>query len=314
MGDPAQLPPIGDNEKPISPVFDIADRWDLTKVVRYDGAIYRYVTDIRENITAKKLPFPKFERGVFDKFASDEWMKNVIDRYQKAHQSDDQDPNGIRALAWTNKRVQEVNSTVRAAIYGADTPYTHNERLVAKDLIELQHPDGDWRSGYVWATGSNIVLMHSCDECVIKHFRQGVKRVFNTDFEGWYLDVLTDLGDRATIFIVDESEKTKVLAVCGGAKKAILDTHLEYRDRAEKWRLWYQGLNELGLKSSGNIFMRKLQYAFALTIHQSQGSTFKCVFADTANVFGCQDPELRNKLLYVQGSRASQELYLLNNF
>ena len=316
MGDPAQLPPIENDEtKPsISPVFDIADRWDLTKVVRYDGAIFRYVTDIRENIGAKRLPFHKFERGVFDKFGSDEWMKNVIDRYQKAHQSDDQDPNGIRALAWTNKRVQEVNSTVRAAIYGADTPYTHNERLVAKDLIELQHPDGDWRSGYVWATGSNIVLMHSCDECVIKHFRQGVKRVFNTDFEGWYLDVLTDLGDRATIFIVDESEKTKVLAVCGGAKKAILDTHLEYRDRAEKWRVWYQGLNELGLKSSGNSFMRKLQYAFALTIHQSQGSTFKCVFADTANVFGCQDPELRNKLLYVQGSRASQELYLLNNF
>jgi hypothetical protein len=134
------------------------------------------------------------------------------------------------------------------------------------------------------------------------------------EFEGWYLDVLTDLGDRATIFIVDESEKTKVMAVCGGAKKAILDTHLEHRDRAEQWAKWYKGLNELGLKSSGNSFMRKLQYAFALTIHQSQGSTFKTVFADASNVFGCQDTELRNKLLYVQGSRASQELYLLNNF
>ncbi len=316
MGDPAQLPPIENDEtKPtISPVFDIPNRFDLTKVVRYDGAIFRYVTAIRENITAKKLPFHKYEVGTFDKFGSDEWIKNVIQRYKKAHQSDDQDPNGIRALAWTNKRVQDINLTVRTAIYGSDTPYTHNERLVAKDLIELQHPDGDWRSGYVWATGSNTVLMHSCDECVIKHFRQGVKNVFNTDFEGWYLDVLTDLGDRATIFIVDESEKTKVMAVCGDAKKAILDTHLEHRDRAEQWAKWYRGLNELGLKSSGNSFMRKLQYAFALTIHQSQGSTFKTVFADTANVFGCQDPELRNKLLYVQGSRASQELYLLNNF
>jgi DNA replication protein DnaC len=314
MGDPAQLPPIGDDEKPISPVFDIPDRFVLTKVVRYDGAIYKYVTDIRENIAAKRLPFHKYELGTFDKFASDEWMKNVIERYKKAHQSDEQDPNGIRALAWTNKRVQDINSTVRAAIYGSDTPYTHNERLVAKDLIELQHPDGDWRSGYTWATGSNTVLMHSCDECVIKHFRQGIKKVFDADFEGWYLDVLTDLGDRATIFIVDESEKTKVMAVCGGAKKAILDTHLEHRDRAEQWAKWYKGLNELGLKSSGNSFMRKLQYAFALTIHQSQGSTFKTVFADASNVFGCQDTELRNKLLYVQGSRASHELYLLNNF
>jgi exodeoxyribonuclease-5 len=316
MGDPAQLPPIGDDEQSISVVFKIFTRWDLTKVVRYDGAIYRHVTDIRENITQKRLPFHKYERGIFEKFSSDEWMQNLISRYKKSLQDDKQDPNGIRALAWTNKRVQDINATVRAAIYGnySIVPYLHNERLVAKDLIELQHPDGDWRSGYVWATGSNTVLMHSCDECVIKHFRQGVKLVFDVEFDGWHLDVLTDLGDRATIFIVDESEKQKVLAVCGSAKKQILDTHLEHRDRAEKWRLWYQGLNELGLKSVGNSFMRKLQYAFALTIHQSQGSTFKTVFADTANVFGCQDVELRNKLLYVQGSRASQELYLLNNF
>jgi len=313
MGDPCQLPDVETGLE--SPIFtQIKDRWDLTKVVRYDGAIYKYVTDIRENITQKRLPFHKYELGTFDKLGSDLWMKNLIQRFKKDLKDDARDPNGIRALAWTNKRVQEINSAVRSTLYWSDVPYSHNERLVAKDLIELQHPDGDWRSGYVWATGSNTVLMHSCDECVIKHFRQGVKNVFNTDFEGWYLDVLTDLGDRATIFIVDESEKTKVMTVCGGAKKLILDTHLEHCDRAEKWRLWYQGLNELGLKSSGNSFMRKLQYAFALTIHQSQGSTFKTVFADTANVFGCQDTELRNKLLYVQGSRASQELYLLNNF
>lgn len=314
MGDPAQLPPIGDDEQSVSVVFDIADHWNLTKVVRYDGAIFKYVTDIRENITQKRLPFHKYELGTFDKFASDEWMKNLIQRFKKDLKDDNRDPNGIRALAWTNKRVQEINSTVRAALYNSDSPYIHNERLVAKDLIELQHPDGDWKSGYTWATGSNTVLMHSCDECVIKHFRQGSKLVFDTSFEGWYLDVLTDLGDRATIFIVDESEKAKVMAVCGGKKKAILDTHLEHRERAEMWAKWYQGLNELGLKSSGNSFMRKLQYAFALTIHQSQGSTFGCVFADASNVFGCQDVELRNKLLYVQGSRASQELYLLNNF
>jgi hypothetical protein len=314
MGDPAQLPPIGDDEQSVSPVFSIPDRWDLTTVVRYDGAIFRYVTDIRENISAKKLPFPKFELGAFDKFAANEWMTNLIERYKKALENDDQDPNGIRALAWTNKRVQEINTTVRTALYGSDSPYRRNERLVAKDLIELQHPDGDFRSGYTWATGSNTVLMHSCDECVIEDYRAGIKRVFDTDFNGWYLDILTDLGDRATIFTVDESEKTKVMAVCGGAKKNILDTHLEHRERSEMWRLWYKGLNELGLKSSGNSFMRKLQYAFALTIHQSQGSTFKCVFADASNVFGCQDVEIRNKLLYVQGSRASQELYLLNNF
>lgn len=317
MGDPAQLPPIenDENKQSISPVFDIVTRWDLTKVVRYDGAIFRYVTDIRENIPAKKLPFPKFERGVFDKFASDEWLKNLIQRYKKMLNSDEHDSNALRSLAWTNNRVQAVNVAVRTALYGSNAaPYIAGERLVAKDLIQVQHPDGDRRSGVKWNTGSNDILMHSCDECVIDSVRRGSKTVFETAFDGWFLDITTDLNDEATIFVVDESEKAKVMAVCGGKKKNILDTHLEYRERSEMWRLWYQGLNELGLKSSGNSFMRKLQYAFCLTIHQSQGSTFKCVFADTNNVFGCPNDELRNKLLYVQGSRASQELYLLNNF
>lgn len=315
MGDPAQLPPIGDDEQPISPVFSISTRWELTKVVRYDGAIYRHVTDIRENITAKNLPFAKYERGVFEKFGADKWMENVIERYKKMLSDESHDPNAIRALAWTNKRVQDINVTVRNALYGdRSLPYRRNERLVAKDLIELQHPDGDWQSGAKWNTGSNTVLMHSCDECVINDLRQGSKMVFDTSFDGWFLDITTDLGDEAMIFVVDESEKDKVMTVCGAKKKAILETHLEHRDRAKLWAIWYKGLNELGLKSSGNSFMRKLQYAFALTIHQSQGSTFKTVFADTSNVFGCQDVELRNKLLYVQGSRASQELYLLNNF
>ena len=315
MGDPCQLPPIGDDEQPVSPVFKIESRYDLTKVVRYDGAIYKYVTDIRENISQKKLPFHKYELGAFDKFAADEWLKILIERYRKMLQSESHDANGIRALAWTNKRVQVINGTVRSALYGSDAaPYLQGERLVAKDLIQLQHPDGDWKSGVKWNTGSNDVLMHSCDECIIEQATSGSKMVFETSFEGWYLDIITDLNDEATIFVVDEGEKVKVMAICGAKKKTILDTHLEQRDRADMWRLWYQGLNELGLKASGNSFMRKLQYAFALTIHQSQGSTFKTVFADASNVFGCQDVELRNKLLYVQGSRASQELYLLNNF
>lgn len=312
MGDPCQLPPIDEVE---SSVFSaIADSWELTKVVRYDGAIFKYVTDIRENIDAKSLPFKKFERGVFEKYDRDKWMIALINRYQKMLQSDDQNSNSLRALAWTNRRVQDINIAVRNALYGADAlPYIIGERLVAKDLIEVPvdgYVYGDWQNNAKWATGSSTTLMHSCDECVITNVTRGTKKVFGVDFNGYFLVVTTDLGDDATIFTVNESEKDKVTQVCNGQKKAILDTHIEYGSRSQMWAIYYKGLNELNLKSVGNGYMRKLQYAFALTIHQSQGSTFGCVFADTFNVFGCQDVKLRNQLLYVQGSRASQELYI----
>jgi hypothetical protein len=314
LGDPCQLPDVETGLG--SPVFEtIKTKWELTKVVRYDGAIFRRVTDIRENITAKKLPFAKYEKGVFDKFAGDYWLENLIERYKKALKIEQQDPNAIRALAWSNARVQAVNYSVRNAIYGDHAlPYIVGERLVAKDMIELQHPDGDWRSGAAWKTGSNTVLMYSCDECVIVSAKRGSKMVFGATFEGWFLDVLTDMGDEATIFTPDEKEKSRIIEVCGAKKKVILDMHFEDRKRPQMWAIFYKGLNELGLKMSGDGFMRKLQYAFCMTVHQSQGSTFKTAFVDVSNICGCQDITLRNKLWYVADSRASQELYELNNF
>lgn len=314
MGDPCQLPDVETGLG--SPVFDtIKTKWELTKVVRYDGAIYRRVTDIRENITQKKLPFAKYEKGVFDKFSSDYWLENLIERYKKAALNNDSDPNAIRALAWSNVRVQSINYAVRTAFYGDHAlPYIAGERLVAKDMIEVQHPDGDWRSGAAWATGSNTVLMYSCDECLIQSVIRGSKMVFGASFEGWFLDILTDMGDEATIFTPDEKEKSRIIEVCSAKKKAILDMHFEDRKRPQSWAIFYKGLNELGLKMSGNGFMRKLQYAFCMTIHQSQGSTFKTAFVDVQNICGCQDITLRNKLWYVADGRASQELYELNNF
>jgi exodeoxyribonuclease-5 len=275
----------------------------------------RRVTDIRENITQKKLPFAKYEKGVFDRFSSDYWLENLIERYKKAHRLEGQDPNSIRALAWSNARVQSVNYAVRTAIYGDHAlPYIAGERLVAKDMIEIQHPDGDWRSGAAWKTGSNTVLMYSCDECVIQSVERGSKMIFGTTFEGWFLDVLTDIGDEATIFTPDEKEKSRIIQACGAKKKTILDMHFEDRKRPQAWAIFYKGLNELGLKMSGDGFMRKLQYAFCMTVHQSQGSTFKTTFVDVSNICGCQDITLRNKLWYTADSRASQELYELNNF
>ena len=314
MGDPCQLPDVETGLD--SPVFDtIKTKWELTKVARYDGAILSRVTAIRENITQKKLPFAKYEKGVFDKFAADYWLENLIERYKKAALSDEHDPNAIRALAWSNVRVQSVNYAVRTAIYGDHAlPYITGERLVAKDMIEIQHPDGDWRSGAAWKTGSNTVLMYSCDECVIESVKRGSKMVFGATFEGWFLDVFTDMGDEATIFTPDEKEKARIIEVCGAKKKTILDMHFEDRLRPQSWAIFYKGLNELGLKMSGDGFMRKLQYAFCMTVHQSQGSTFKTAFVDVSNICGCQDIILRNKLWYVADSRASQELYELNNF
>lgn len=335
MGDPCQLPPIdkkanqdADNELPISPTFEISPQWHLTEVVRYDGAIFKYVTDIRENIDAPKLPLRKYKRRELEAMPSDEWETELCDRFKEVI-ADDSHPDKLRVLAWTNNRVQALNNLIRAEIYGANAkPYIKGERLIAKEIVkadfeiaQMMHDDIhdlDWKERR-WETGNSYTLMNSCAECTVESATQSSVTFFDGSvWNVWELVVETDLGDLATVSILDISEKEHCSKYFGGWKKQILEipniTPENRKTRKAEWAKFYQHLDLLCLKPQGNGFIRKLQYAFALTIHQSQGSTFETVFADVSNVYGCKDIKLRNQLLYVQGSRASKELILLSKF
>ena len=336
MGDPCQLPPIdkkanqdaNDAELPISPTFEISPQWNLTDVVRYDGAIFGYVTDIRENIDAIKLPLRKYKRRELEAMPSDEWETELCDRFRDAIK-DNAHPDRLRVLAWTNNRVQALNNLIRAEIYGANAkPYISGERLIAKEIIKADfeiaqkmHEDThdlDWKQKR-WETGNSYTLMNSCAECTVESASQSSVTFFDKSvWNVWELVIETDLGDLASVNILDISEKEHCSKYFGEWKKQILsipnDTSENRKTRKAEWAKFYQHLDLLCLKPQGNGFIRKLQYAFALTIHQSQGSIFETVFADVSNVYGCKDIKLRNQLLYVQGSRASKELILLSKY
>jgi|GEM_PF-2230435 len=363
MGDPCQLPPITSKKKgakkdlagftpalplaylpsapieeepkdnTISPCFSLDKQWHLTEVVRYDGAIFKYVTDIRENINHKQLPFKQFKRNEFESLNSDEWHQQLITRFKAIIDNGDyqKDSNLLRALAYTNRRVQEINDFIRDEIYGKNiAPYIVGERLIAKEMIQgnwqeiKQKMDDDFNinryswSEQKWNTGSKYTILNSCGECTITDVESQFITVQGSKFATWRLEIETDLGDRAVVNILDLSEKDKSIQLFGGWRKLILtmpnNTPSERDDRKTEWKKFYRALDALCVMPSGNTFMRKLQYAFALTIHQSQGSTFETVFADTSNVYGCPEVKLRNQLLYVMGSRASKKLFLHDKF
>jgi hypothetical protein len=118
----------------------------------------------------------------------------------------------------------------------------------------------------------------------------------------------------AIVNIADDSEKEHIKEYFGKWKKNIIalpnQTDAQRKIRKVEWARFYQQMHWIGVTAKGNSFMRQLQYAFALTVHQSQGSTFNRVFSDESNIFGCQDVTVRNQLLYVASSRASDGLFL----
>ncbi|PSN11925.1 DNA helicase, partial [filamentous cyanobacterium CCP5] len=133
VGDPAQLPPV--NEPESACFRQIHQRSELTEVVRYGNAIGvvaegirqdlarpvlpRFDTDTNPEKTAGcfVLPRPTWETLLLRAFTSDAYLAN---------------PDQVRALAYTNRRVNQLNQMIRTAIYGENVPrFVAGERLIA---------------------------------------------------------------------------------------------------------------------------------------------------------------------------------------
>jgi hypothetical protein len=72
-------------------------------------------------------------------------------------------------------------------------------------------------------------------------------------------------------------------------------------------------INRIWKEWSSNVIDRfaQLNYGYAITVHKSQGSTFKNVFIDIMDIFSNYKQEERIKCLYTAITRSSQSLDLL---
>ncbi|MGG6297652.1 ATP-dependent DNA helicase [Leptolyngbya sp. AN02str] len=270
VGDVAQLPPIGEPE---SQVFQsIADRSDLTMVVRYGGAIALLAESIRNNLESAYLPQFKTEangdrtEGVIVANRLD-WEKLLI----RAFQSDayKADPDYVRALAYTNRRVDALNHTIRSAIYGPAVPrFVAGERLVANSPC----------------FAGDALLMQTSAECEVLD----VGASTYGPWQVWTLQVMTDDGYLRSLHVLHEASQ--------GEYDKLLKLYAEEKRWQEFWDL-------------KNLFAN-LSYAYCLTIHKSQGSTFQNVFVDIPNALINKNIRERNQLLYVAVTRASKRLFV----
>lgn len=308
MGDPAQLPPVvegDDSQAKESPVFAIGTGIELTQVMRYEGAIADHVTAIRSDLRSQFPPRIQ-SRGNISKLTPERWMEGLLDAL--VNQPSGSDSDRVRALAWTNKRVADINAQVRSALFpNASEPYLPGELLMAKDSIQVMDDKGRPRT-----------FMHSCQECNVvsveaKSTMVGCSRLGGAlKVSAYVLGVESDMEDQAWLTIVHPEAWASVQAYMNKAKKEILAS--PQNERSGLWREWYELCNDLNVTMRGNTMLNKLQYAYALTVHQSQGSTFAHTFVDTLNIMGCRDVKLRNQLLYVACSRASEHLYVSAKF
>ncbi len=270
VGDIAQLPPINEPE---SLVFSqIYGRSDLTEVVRYGSAIGVLAESIRNNLLSYRLPRFVAEtnrdrtEGVFVTDAPT-WEKLLIKSFQSEAYA--ADPDYVRAVAYTNARVNQLNQEIRTAIYGENMP-----RFVAGDRLVANAP----------CLANEAIVLQNSGECEVLEAATGK----DGPWDVWFLHVFTDEGKLRDLTVLHEDSLERF--------RQKLETYAEEKRWMEFWEL--------------KLLFHDLSYAYCLTIHKAQGSTFQNTFVDVPNALINRKIRERNQLLYVAVTRSSKRLFL----
>ncbi|MCP9777213.1 MULTISPECIES: ATP-dependent RecD-like DNA helicase [unclassified Cyanobium] len=304
VGDPAQLPPVGE---PVSPVFSLgrASRAELRQVVRHQGPVLRLASGLREGDLPCRRPPPlppiRNASGQVALLERGAWLQAAQAALRRSAETDN--PDLARILCYTNRSLEQLVPIARRALHGemADQlPVLPGEVLITRAAVMAPA----CREGEDAAEEPDM-LLGSNRELVVRDVIP--ERCDLADFgvtDPPVIDTLT-----ARVEAGDSQLSLRLLPPLGSAARIALEAVLA--------RLRQQA-KDAGKQDGKGLWRRfflvrdafaSLGPAAVLTVHRSQGSTFAEVFVD-GDVFWPSDTVLRRQLVYVAVSRASQAVTL----
>jgi len=292
VGDVAQLPPVErDNDSvKLSPVFTNkqGDVITLTKVERTgDNAILKEATNLRDGEELSGVSsFNKDGKGVaYMKPSSQEERDKIIKTFAPKMR---EDPDYFRILTYSNKSVAQYNDTVRRLL-----GYNDNTPRVGETILGYANYDYNKQT-------RQYGFINSGSYKVVSVAPSKVKKI-HIEGEIVSLDVVP-----VTIEGIDGGTHTYDMVDIKGNdanKKAVTKIAKTLSNLWAQWkstpaisqkRIILEAINglEKSLFVNDNIFNergykllnKRYDFGYAMTIHKSQGSTFKNVLLDDVNI------------------------------
>lgn len=277
MGDRAQLPPVGEK---VSPVDFLPNGANLTQVVRHGGPILELVTEIRGQVDSP-LPCISFkskndgETGVW-KMTKPAFRESI---YNAAASGGFADGDTAKVIAWRNVEVAKYNDLIRSAIFGAAAVpgyYLMGDRIVAAGPCSR----GD------------EVLLSTDDEAIV----EGVVECTHP-LEPKYQAIELKCRD-------EENKLLRLLVLHPQSAAAFKrDSEILAHDAKANGKLWKKFWEHQEL-------FHPVKYAYALTAHRSQGSTYENVWVDTSDILYNRERREAFQCLYTACSRPTKRLNL----
>jgi len=310
MGDPAQIPPVGKPDcipfrDELSEMYGIKTI-DLKTIMRQkeDNPIIEKSVKIR-----KDLENPYVETGTESLVNSnDEGVEflnlnsadirstfpKILSTYFNSEEFKE-DPEFSKIIAWRNKTVEKMNHVVRKVIYGEENvgeKILIGEKLIANNpIIEM-----------------NQILFNTNDEFTVDRFDI---KYWKTSIEGekyelkFYETGVSFINDeeKRVVYYIDilHEDSESLFHVLANKLKKIA---IEKRGKEKTWIKYYDFLRRFA----------DVSYAYAITAHKSQGSTYTTAFVLEDDIDVNQNVVERNRIKYTAYTRSSKKLYVLKRF
>jgi len=318
MGDPAQIPPVG---RPDCIPFrdELAETYkiktvELRTIMRQKegNAIIDSSVAIRSNIGSDRSqvdPTTKVnEKGEGIEFLnlnSPETRRNFSERLKEYFKTDKfaKDSEYAKIIAWRNKTVSTMNDLIRNVIYGEEAKTSKillGEKLIANNPVIQE--------GYV-VLNTNEEFTVTGYEVKMDNLRFMISK--NPDDEP--VEINLKFYDATVSYLNDNDEEIKV-----GIEILHEDSEAEFNKFANVLKL--RAIEKRGADKSWlhyYNFLRRyadVSFAYAITCHKSQGSTYNTTFVLEDDIDMNLDVVERNRIKYTAYTRASKKVYVLRRF
>lgn len=317
IGDPYQLPPI--NEKQ-SQVFTGDYIFELNEIVRQnsDNKLIELLTMARDAVRTNSSSLVALLSRHSSKYDSDTDAGYVItngehfatllaDRFASTEFQHDIDY--CRYAAFTNKSVLDVNNYIRKVAVG-----DHDQILVQDDVLTSYSTILDEFNSPIIINSEDYIV-----EEILDYNNKYIIQGFLTTFRAVSNGKVT-----SRLFIVDHTNQDSLIryvSIFNSLLSKAQNSKGGYRRQA--WDEFYAFRNynllmsDLYTESGKLITSKDIDYAFGLTVHKTQGSTFSNIFVNVNDIiynkYGVpySNIGLRNRLLYVAFSRARNSAFIL---
>ncbi len=312
VGDPAQLPPVGESSSSVF-LMKRAVKSELKEVVRHQGPVLKLAKVIRDGQMPCNqppiLPIINTKKGKVGILDRDSWLEKAKSELRLSSLEDDYDR--TRILCYTNRIVDNLVPHARRAIHGemADQyQVLPGEVLISRKAVMQNASLNENELGE-----EPDILISSNREMVVDDVTPNSFDLASLETHHDFENALPVIETQIAKVNCDQKEfSLRLMPQIGSKSRVALDSALKKLSNQAK---------ERGKNNSGSIwklffFIRdsfaSLGPASVLTIHRSQGSTFGDVFI-TSDVFWPKDLEFRRRLVYVAVSRASNGVWIVGD-